>query len=262
MPAVDHKAALKIGEKLNLSPSLRPIYQPNTSSSPVTICWRPEDKIPSYLQQPHVMCTAQIKELYAHRTWYYVHCSKCPKKLYQEDDTSTYFVCEDHEDIQPKFKYCINASITNATGTSDVIFFNEVMTEMLNINCEDMVVKHGYIDSKILPPLIISQIGIPHHFHLTLNPDHTIVVNRITQLIDNRSGRKSIHLPSLTPDPKPKRIQPPPPANTSQPSLIARRHDNQISMECKNSMSKSFGYPNICTYLAFVELQIDCNANQ
>lgn len=82
---------------------------------------------------------------------------------------------------------------------------------MLNINCEDMVVKNGYIDSKILPPLIISQIGIPHHFHLTLKPDHTIVVNRITQLIDNRSGRKSIHLPPLTPDPKPKIIQPPPP---------------------------------------------------
>lgn len=82
---------------------------------------------------------------------------------------------------------------------------------MLNINCKDMVVKHGYMDQKILPTPIIFQIGVPQHFQLTPKPDRTIVVNKITKAIDNRSKRKGIHLPPLTPDSKPKILQPPPP---------------------------------------------------
>ncbi|KAD7479922.1 hypothetical protein E3N88_03058 [Mikania micrantha] len=114
-------------------------------------------------------CKACIKEIQTYRTWFYALCSICNSKLYREVGETSYYVCKNDEDMEPKFLYCVNATIFDETATTNVVFFNQVMTDMLHITCQDLVVLHGYNDPKVPPPEIISKVGIPMTFSLTVN---------------------------------------------------------------------------------------------
>ncbi|MFS7945394.1 putative nucleic acid-binding, replication factor A [Helianthus anomalus] len=161
--------------------------------------------------QSRFTCHAQIKEIYASRKWYYVQCSLCTKKLYQEKSDSIHFVCEDDENPQPKYMYCVNASIIDATSFTDVVFFNDVMTDMLGTTCEEMIIKQGYTDPKILPDPIIEKIGNHMTFNLTVK-DKSIVVNKATDATNGdttptdphtiTTPPKALMLPPPTPNPK------------------------------------------------------------
>ncbi|KAL3614187.1 hypothetical protein CASFOL_042261 [Castilleja foliolosa] len=78
--------------------------------------------------------------------------------------------------------YCVNATITDATGSADVVFFDEGMQGLLNISCKDMVTKHAHTKNpKIVPQLIRSATDTPRLLHLTLKNDGKIVVNNVSE---------------------------------------------------------------------------------
>ncbi|KAL3616031.1 hypothetical protein CASFOL_040325 [Castilleja foliolosa] len=165
-------------------------------------------KNPQHIQSyTNFVCLAKIKHIHKDRGWYYVLCSKCSNKLYpQQEDGLLSFVCKDDDDATPNFKYCVNATITDETGTVDVVFFNESMYAMLNISCNDMVTKHAHATNlKKLPELMTSIVDTPRLLHITVKNDGKIVVNNVTEATptyDNQStGTTSIFTPT-TPTPK------------------------------------------------------------
>ncbi|KAD1722747.1 hypothetical protein E3N88_42389 [Mikania micrantha] len=68
--------------------------------------------------------------------------------LTKTGNPQVYYVCAHHENIQPKFMYCVNATIVDESAMTDVVFFNEVMADMLATSCQDMVTLQGYDDTK------------------------------------------------------------------------------------------------------------------
>ncbi|KAD2804313.1 hypothetical protein E3N88_37690 [Mikania micrantha] len=90
----------------------------------------------------------KIKEIQAYRTWFNVKCSECNQQVYKEIQDTAYYVCSHHENIQPKFMYCVNATIVDDSAMTDAVFFNEVMADMLATSCQDMVTLQGYDDPK------------------------------------------------------------------------------------------------------------------
>ncbi|KAL3636724.1 hypothetical protein CASFOL_019023 [Castilleja foliolosa] len=104
------------------------------------------------------MCDAKITKIHEDRGWYYVLCSKCSSKLYPEHDTDTLvFVCKDDDDVIPNFRYCVNTTITDETGSADAVFFNESMQELLNIECQEMVMKYAdTTNPKVVPNELMS----------------------------------------------------------------------------------------------------------
>ncbi|KAM0047963.1 putative nucleic acid-binding, replication factor A [Helianthus debilis subsp. tardiflorus] len=142
---------------------------------------------------------APIKEIYASCKWYYVQCSLCAKKLYQEKSDSIHFVCEDDENPQPKYKYCVNTPIIDATSFTDVVFFNDVMNDMLGTTCEEMIIKQGYTDPKILLDPIVEKIGNHMTFNLTVK-DKSIVVNKATDATNGDTTPTDPH--TITTSPK------------------------------------------------------------
>ncbi|KAL3655100.1 hypothetical protein CASFOL_000886 [Castilleja foliolosa] len=156
-------------------------------------------------------CKAKITHIHENRSWYYVVCSKCSKKLYaQQKNGDVIFVCKDDDDIVPNFRYCVNATITDATGSADAVFFNESMQAILNISCEDMVTKHGQATNpRNVPQLLRSIVDIPRVLHLTQKNDGQIVVNNVTEVkgsSDIQSPAKPTGISTLsptTPIPKP-----------------------------------------------------------
>ncbi|KAL3646797.1 hypothetical protein CASFOL_009341 [Castilleja foliolosa] len=131
------------------------------------------------------ICEAKITRIHEDRGWYYVLCSKCSNKLYpvypKKDSDGLIFVCKDDDDITPNFRYCVNTTITDATGSADAVFFNDNMQEMLNISCMEMVTKHAdKINPKIVPQQLRSAVDKPRKLHLTLKNDGKIVVNNVS----------------------------------------------------------------------------------
>ncbi|KAL8227731.1 hypothetical protein R6Q57_015315 [Mikania cordata] len=138
-------------------------------------------------------CVAHIKEIQSYRKWFYATCSVCNNKLYKEVGETSYYVCTNDEQMEPKFMYCVNASITDETTTTNVVFFNQVMTELLGTTCQDMVVIQGYDDPKVPPPQMIAKVGRQMTFELTVIADRSIRIDKATEALETSSSK------SLTP---------------------------------------------------------------
>ncbi|KAL3637827.1 hypothetical protein CASFOL_018275 [Castilleja foliolosa] len=127
--------------------------------------------------------------MHGDRGWFYVKCSKCSSKLFPElDNGGLNFVCKDDDDIIPIFRYSVNATIVDATGSAEAIFFNESMQALLNISCKDMVTKHA--DTKNLravPQQLRSAIDKQSLLYLTLKNDGKIVVNNASEVASTTS---------------------------------------------------------------------------
>ncbi|MFS7981544.1 putative nucleic acid-binding, replication factor A [Helianthus anomalus] len=101
-------------------------------------------------QQGHYTCTARITEIDELRTWFYVKCPKCGKRAYPEKDR---FVCldDDIEEEEPIFMYCLNAKITDNTDSTEVVFYNEALNDIVKGSCRDMVINLGNRNPKVFP---------------------------------------------------------------------------------------------------------------
>ncbi|KAL3639544.1 hypothetical protein CASFOL_017451 [Castilleja foliolosa] len=145
-------------------------------------------------------CEAIIKEIHEERGWYYVLCSKCSSKLYpQQDSGRLNFVCKDDDDITPNFRYSVNATIMDATGSADAIFFNDSMQAMINISCEDMVTKYAdKTNPRVVPQLLRSTIGTPKVLHLTLKNDGKIAVNNVSEVASGASSQLTGNVPGTS----------------------------------------------------------------
>ncbi|KAL3648620.1 hypothetical protein CASFOL_005023 [Castilleja foliolosa] len=157
------------------------------------------------------ICKAKIKQIHENRGWYYGLCSKCSNKLYpQQENDKLNFVCKDDDNIIPNFRYCVNATIEDTTGSADTVFFNESMQAILNISCGDMVTKHAETTNpKIVPQLIRSITDTTRLLNLTLKPDGQIVVNNVRDVPSTTETQSTSTVPGTsaftptTPVPKP-----------------------------------------------------------
>ncbi|KAK9062470.1 hypothetical protein SSX86_019656 [Deinandra increscens subsp. villosa] len=56
-------------------------------------------------------------------------------------------------------RYCVNATLDDGNASLAVVFFDDAMTHAIGIDCETMVVKHGYDNEKAIPEPILSLVG-------------------------------------------------------------------------------------------------------
>ncbi|KAD7479259.1 hypothetical protein E3N88_02395 [Mikania micrantha] len=95
----------------------------------------------------------------------------------------------------------MNAIIVDETATTNAVFFNDVMTDLLGITCDDMVNLHGHDDPKIPPPQMLSKIGVLMMFNLTIKPDRSTIVNKASE-IPMSAPTTTTNLTPQTSDPK------------------------------------------------------------
>ncbi|XP_076945469.1 uncharacterized protein LOC143616527 [Bidens hawaiensis] len=127
-------------------------------------------------------CTARIKDIEAHRTWYSVQCSKCLSKLHPQGEKPVEFVCLHHNDIEAKYSYCVNATLIDDIATTKVVFFNDAMANMLQISCKKMVTEGGNTDPQVLPQEMIAHIGQLKTFEIVVQSNRTAVVTNATNM--------------------------------------------------------------------------------
>ncbi|KAL3638263.1 hypothetical protein CASFOL_017634 [Castilleja foliolosa] len=146
------------------------------------------------------ICEAQIKEIHEDRGWYYVLCSKCSSKIFpQQDNCGLNFVCKDDDDIIHIFRYSVNATIADATGSAEAVFFNESMQTLLNISCKDMVTEHAdTTNPKIVPRQLRSTIDKQSILYLTLKNDGKIAVNNASKVASTTSDQTTSNLPGTS----------------------------------------------------------------
>ncbi|KAM0043015.1 putative nucleic acid-binding, replication factor A [Helianthus debilis subsp. tardiflorus] len=119
---------------------------------------------------------ADLKKKFYNNTAFYVKCPKCGKRAYPENDR---FVCLD-DDIEEEaiFMYCLNAKITDNTDTTEVVFYNEALNDIVKVSCRDMVINLGNKNAKVFPDKIPSTKGEPKLLHIAVRNDNSIAVNK------------------------------------------------------------------------------------
>ncbi|KAJ0795283.1 putative nucleic acid-binding, replication factor A [Helianthus annuus] len=152
-------------------------------------------------------CHAWIEKIHEKRSWFYVHCSKCDKKVYPEQDGSLNYVCKDDDDISPKFQFFFNAIINDSTKPVDVTFFDEGMVALLKTTCAEMMTNNGYTDPKMLPKEIHDMMGKPKIMHISVRGKQYVVTNVsdppvVHTSTDNIQQQHMDAPPPKTPNPK------------------------------------------------------------
>ncbi|KAL3654554.1 hypothetical protein CASFOL_001539 [Castilleja foliolosa] len=186
------------------------------------------------------ICDAKIAHIHEDRGWYYVLCSKCSNKLYPEQDSNNLIlVCKDDDDITPNFRYCVNTTITDETGSANAVFFNDSMQEMVNISCKEMVTKHASTtDPRAIPHELQSAVDITTRLHLTLKNDGKIVVNNVSKGTPATERTGTSTFTPTTPLPKAagsKRQMPETPGTSNQERI--KQENMQTILECGNWLS-------------------------
>ncbi|KAL3643140.1 hypothetical protein CASFOL_013955 [Castilleja foliolosa] len=155
---------------------------------------------PNRWSPKNFICKAKIKRIHENRGWYYVLCSKCGKKLYPEqEDDKLNFVCKDDDNIIPNFRYCVNATIEDPTGSTGTVFFNESMEAILNVSCGDMVNKHAdTTNPKIVPQPIRSVTDTTRLLNFTLKTDGQIVVNNVSDVASTTETQSTSTAPGMS----------------------------------------------------------------
>ncbi|KAI7749953.1 hypothetical protein M8C21_022862, partial [Ambrosia artemisiifolia] len=183
------------------TPELQPVMHRLKKMPPLAACQMPlnhitiaelKDKIKNkVVQHGQYTCTAKITTMFEYRGWFYANCPKCPKRVCLDDDQ---FVCLDDDiDEEPLFMYCLNAIVKDDTYEIEVVFFNEVLTDVVETSCRDMVLARGNKNPKVLPEDISSKKGQPKLLHIAVKKDGKIVVNK---------AQEPNAMQPATPDPK------------------------------------------------------------
>ncbi|KAK9050760.1 hypothetical protein SSX86_030270 [Deinandra increscens subsp. villosa] len=119
-------------------------------------------------------CIARIKEIQGYRTWYSRKCPHCNDSVRPEEDD---MICKHCGTVEStKYAYCVNAVLFDGTATLPVVFFDDAMRQLLGTDCETMVVREGFSDTKQVPGPMIELIGKEklYSFIYRFNEDSTI----------------------------------------------------------------------------------------
>ncbi|KAL3620568.1 hypothetical protein CASFOL_035480 [Castilleja foliolosa] len=187
-------------EQIHRLRALPPMPPTKTHDKKVTILDLKLSSQQNIQSSRNFICEAQIKEIHEDRGWYYVLCSKCSSKLFPEQDNSGLnFVFKDDDDITPIFRYSVNTTIVDATGSAEAVFFNESMQALLNISCKDMVTEHAdTTNPKIVPHQLRSAIDKQNLLYLTLKNNGKIVVNNASEVASTTSYQSTCNLPGTS----------------------------------------------------------------
>ncbi|KAD3640159.1 hypothetical protein E3N88_29382 [Mikania micrantha] len=138
----------------------------------------------------YFQCYVLITEIQPNRTWYYVKCSECTKRVYPQQNE---FVCEDDGLIsEPRFMFCLNTIVAHDTGTTNVVFFNDALSQLLKTTCKELVVSQNNRNPRIIPKEIASIVNVPLVIHFNMKKYGYLAVNKV----------ETTRLPPATPDPK------------------------------------------------------------
>ncbi|XP_035833702.1 uncharacterized protein LOC110879412 isoform X2 [Helianthus annuus] len=129
-------------------------------------------------------CQASVTSYIKGRPWYYTMCPQCPRKIYQ---TKRGWSCGSHQNLpEPKFMYCVAATISDNTAPTMATFFDEATVGLIGIQCKDMVLKHGYTDRYQTPEPLYEAIGkdvtmqVQYAHSTTPNPNSSVLsVNKV-----------------------------------------------------------------------------------
>ncbi|KAL8255655.1 hypothetical protein R6Q59_030722, partial [Mikania micrantha] len=178
-------------------------------------------RIPSEIVNIKFTCEATITTFNTERTWYYMGCKACKRKM---DEKEGSYICANDGELQPKHLYCITATIADETSSTAVTIFDQAAKTLIGISCFDMVVQQGYTEPTIIPPAILSLIGQPKIFQLQQPRDHNIGRKRfnVNRVFINNSNTTAAD-PELGPRAATKRqlfVDP------AQESAIIKHHKN------------------------------------
>ncbi|KAK9064972.1 hypothetical protein SSX86_016355 [Deinandra increscens subsp. villosa] len=93
-------------------------------------------------------CDATIAAFTPGKTWRYGVCPICAVSMDPQDGI---YVCTRHREQEPNYKYCIKADLSDGSGTVSVTIFDQPMSDLLNVSCNDMVRVKGNLDPYAIP---------------------------------------------------------------------------------------------------------------
>ncbi|MFS7914694.1 putative nucleic acid-binding protein [Helianthus anomalus] len=93
------------------------------------------------------------------------------------------------------YRYCLNAKIIDNTDSTEVVFYNEALNDIVKESYRDMVINLGNRNPKVFPEQITSAKGEPKLLHIAVRNDNGIAVNM------NKAENPRTIQPA-TPDPK------------------------------------------------------------
>ncbi|XP_076916234.1 uncharacterized protein LOC143575857 [Bidens hawaiensis] len=141
-------------------------------------------KNPDSITQNKGACNVTLADFDHDKPLAYVNCNNCNQRAHLHEKSK--FVCLDHwDDYGVKCMYCVNTIIKDKDTTAKAIFFDEAMTDMLETTCEEMIMKRGYKDTKLIPDEIIALQGQHCQLQMTIKKDKSIAVNRAKKFIQN-----------------------------------------------------------------------------
>ncbi|KAK9079367.1 hypothetical protein SSX86_001038 [Deinandra increscens subsp. villosa] len=131
-------------------------------------------------------CKARIKEIEEYRGWFNQKCPECLGKTYKE--MGEYLCIENHNIPAPKYLYSLNAIIMDDSSTMAVVLFDNAMKELIEVGCNELVLKEGYSDPKKSRPQIVSIIGMKKIFsHLEQMPQQLFKTPWTVQVVATSS---------------------------------------------------------------------------
>ncbi|KAI7752388.1 hypothetical protein M8C21_018074 [Ambrosia artemisiifolia] len=77
-------------------------------------------------------------------------------------------------------RYCVNTQVKDNTDEVDAIFFDEAMTGMIEVACNDMVITLGQDDPYAFPEKILKAINDPKNMSLTAKPNTPLAINSVS----------------------------------------------------------------------------------
>ncbi|XP_076946832.1 uncharacterized protein LOC143618529 [Bidens hawaiensis] len=150
-------------------------------SQPIITLAQMMQKNPDSITQNKGACNVTLADFDHDKPLAYVNCNNCNQRAHLHEKSK--FVCLDHwDDYGVKCMYCVNTIIKDKDTTAKAIFFDEAMTDMLETTCEEMIMKRGYKDTKLIPDEIIALQGQHCQLQMTIKKDKSIAVNRAKNL--------------------------------------------------------------------------------
>ncbi|KAK1414519.1 hypothetical protein QVD17_30265 [Tagetes erecta] len=119
------------------------------------------------------------------KEWCYIACPLCGKTLTRV--LKQWFCPKDDIIDNALYSYRLSGIISDGTGSIDATFFNDVVVQLIELPCDNIIQSDPNIDMHRLPSIIQSSIGTHARFHLQANKNERngsirCTINRVVLL--------------------------------------------------------------------------------